>query len=85
MAIEVRSVQTRFNGAVSSRLEAVLEPSNGKAATDELRAALNLVQRYRDAALKALNTTEKHADWTMVDFAVKTDCVVVTVRQGMCG
>jgi hypothetical protein len=44
-----------------------------------------VVQSYRDAALRALRVREKDADWTTVDYAVKTDCVVATVRRGACG
>lgn len=58
---------------------------DGKADTDAPRAALAVVQAYRDASLKALRTIEKGSDWTTVEYAVETDCVVVTVNRGACG
>ena len=85
MSITVRDRRVVVRGPVNETHEVVLEPSGGKADTDALRAALAVVQAYRDAALKALRTKEKDADWTTVDYAVKTDCVVVTVSQGACG
>lgn len=85
MSITVRNRRVVLCGPVNETNEVVLEPSGGKADTDALRAALAVVQAYRIAALRALRTSEKRADWTMVDYAVKTDCVVVTVSQGACG
>lgn len=85
MPITVRSQCAVFQGPVNERHEAVLEPSGGRADIDELRAALDVVQRYRDAAMRALRLREQDADWTMVDYAVKNDCVVVTVNRGACG
>ena len=53
---------------------------------DELRAALAVVDRYKRKAMKAGNTVKENwADWTMVGYAVKTDCVEVKVEQGMAG
>jgi len=53
--------------------------------TAELRQALAIVDRYKKVAMRAAKANEKNADWTMVGYAVKTDCVVVTVEQGACG
>ena len=53
--------------------------------SDELRQALKTVDRYRTSALKIENTSEEDADWTMYQYEVKTDKVIVTVEQGMCG
>lgn len=53
----------------------------------QLRQALATVDRFKQTALRAANAKEgpKGADWTMVGYAVKTDCVIVTVNQGMAG
>ena len=53
--------------------------------TDTLRAALATVDKYRKKAESASGLSPKHADWAMVDFAVKTDAVVCTVQAGACG
>jgi hypothetical protein len=52
--------------------------------TAELRKALAVVERYKKAAMKAAKAG-KDADWTMIGYAVKTDCVLVTIEQGMAG
>lgn len=85
MPITVRSQRAVFQGPVNERHEAVLEPSGGRADTNELKAALDVVQRYRNAAMRALRLRDRDADWTTVEYAVKTDCVVVTVNRGACG
>lgn len=85
MSITVRERRVVVRGPVNETHEVVLEPSGGRADTDALRAALAVVQAYRDAAMKALRVRERDADWTTVDYAVKTDCVVVTVGRGACG
>jgi len=51
----------------------------------ELRRALAVVDRYKKLALKTAKASEKGADWTMIGYAVKTDCVLITVEQGMAG
>lgn len=77
--------KTLYQGAISVKREVTLVPEDLKKDTDELRLALALVDRYKKAALRALKTTEKTADWTMIEYSVKTDCVIVTVDQGACG
>lgn len=83
--MQARETKILYQGAISYKKEVTLVPPNGRAETDELRAALATVERYKRAAFKAMGLNEKGADWTMVDYAVKTDCVVVTVEQGACG
>lgn len=58
-----------------------------KAETDELRAALKVVDQYRLRAHRAAGCSPapKGGDWSMVDFAVKTDTVICTVQVGACG
>lgn len=53
----------------------------------ELRQALAVVDKFKLVALRAAHAKEgaKGADWTMVGYGVKTDCVIVTVHQGMAG
>jgi len=50
----------------------------------ELRRALAIVDRYKKAAMTEAKAG-KDADWTMIGYAVKTDCVLVTITQGMAG
>jgi hypothetical protein len=50
----------------------------------ELREALRVVDRFKLRALKAAKAG-KDADWTTVGYAVKSDCALVTVEQGMAG
>jgi len=56
-----------------------------RAETDELRKALQIVDKYRLRAHSASGLRPKDADWSMVEFAVKTDAVVCTVEIGACG
>ena len=53
----------------------------------ELRAALKVVDAFKSKALHTAKTKDspKAADWTMVGYAIKTDAVVVTIKQGACG
>lgn len=55
--------------------------------TDELRKALKVVDKYRLRAHRAsgFSPAPKGGDWSMVDFAVKTDTVICTVQVGACG
>lgn len=50
----------------------------------ELRKALATVYKFEKLALQVAGES-KNADWTMVEYGVKTDAVFVTVRTGMCG
>ncbi len=81
MSISIREKKTLYQGAVSYKMEVTLVPDDG---TDELRAALAVVDRYRKVAFAALKVGAE-ADWTMVDYVVKDDCVIVTIEQGACG
>lgn len=72
-------------GSINTLYEVTIVPEKGLEDTNELRLALALVDRYKKMALQALKTNEKQADWTMIEYAVKNDCVVVTVNQGMAG
>jgi hypothetical protein len=81
MSIRIREQKTLYCGAVSHKMEVTLVPDDG---TDELRAALAVVDRYREVAFAALKVGAE-ADWTMVDYTVKDDCVTVTIEQGACG
>jgi len=52
---------------------------------DAIRKALSIVGKYRKLALQCASHKDKNSDWTMVDFAVKNDRVIITVKYGMCG
>ena len=73
----------RRNGAVSGYTNLRIEGSAEEMA--ELKVALAVVDRYRKKALKVTGYSEKNADWTMVNYAVKSDCVMIKAQQGMCG
>lgn len=85
MPIAVRSHRSISTGPVDAMYEVVLDPSGGQADIDALRAALAVVESYRSAAMRALKKRERDADWTMVEYDVKPDGVVVRVHQGACG
>ena len=50
----------------------------------ELRAALAVVDRYKKKAMSVAGGC-KYADFVMVGYAVKTDCVEARVEFGSCG
>lgn len=83
--MKTRDAKRTYTGAVNCKYEVTVVPPEGRADTDELRRALATIDRYKKAALKALGLNEKEADWTLVEFGVKTDCVEVWVQQGSCG
>lgn len=80
-----KNARTIVQGAINLTMEVTLVPPKGTEDTTGLRLALAEVDRYKREALKALKLNEKDADWMMVEYAVKNDCVVVTVKQGACG
>lgn len=83
--MKTRDVREINSSAIHVKMEVTLVPDEGIEDTNELRTALATVHRYKKAAMRALSLTEKDADWTMIGFSVKNDCVVVTVEQGACG
>ena len=83
--MKYRDARVVRQGSINTLYEVTIVPEKGLEDTNELRLALALVDRYKKMALQALKTTEKQADWTMIEYAVKNDCVVVTVDQGMSG
>ena len=80
-----RDARTISMGAIHFKQEVTLVPEKGIEDANALRLALALVDHYKKAALSALSTNEKEADWTMIGYAVENDCVIVTVEQGACG
>lgn len=83
--MKTRDVRRISAGAIHLKMEVTLVPEKGLADTNALRAALATVNRYKKAAMQALSLTERGADWTMIEYSVKNDCVVATVEQGACG
>lgn len=58
--------------------------------SEELRAALAIVQKYEKAALKAIQSNRKcnpakDSDWCEISYSVKNDKVIVGIRDGMAG
>jgi protein tyrosine phosphatase len=72
-----------YDGAVRGERSVVISAT--KQETDELRAALAVVERFKKVALQAAKVKEKDADWTMLTYAVKTDKVIVKIEDGACG
>lgn len=85
MKCEVRKVYT---GAVSCTDEVTILLPDPKE-SEVLRQALAVVQKYQDAAAKAIKIRvhgkDPNCDWAMFNFAVKNDKVVVLVESGSCG
>ena len=77
------SIVDKKDGAVSSERTVKVEASTAELA--ELRAALATVDKFKSSALHTVGWREQGADWTMVGYAVKSDAVLITVQQGMCG
>lgn len=81
--MNVVQAQTVFDHAVSGEYKVHIQAT--KEETDELRKALATVDKYKQAALKAVKHKEKDADFTVYKYAVKTDLVVVIIETGACG
>lgn len=79
------TVQEHQFGAVYGKTVIRIEATPEELA--ELRLALATVDKFKSVALRAAKAKEGRngADWTMVGYGVKTDCVIVTVEQGACG
>ena len=84
MSLECKDVRVVRRGAIQLDHEVTVLPKK-EGDMEELRLALAVVDRYKKAALQAIRTREKDADYTMVEYAVKNDCVIVKVRQGAAG
>jgi len=81
--MKAEEVIKEYDGAVRGRRKVVVSAT--KQETDELRAALAVVDKFKRVALQAAKVKEKDADWTMLEYAVKTDRVIVTIEDGACG
>lgn len=71
------------NGSVS--VKDIIKIIPPRSAIEELLAALKVVDQFKNTAIKTLDYDPTKADWHMIDYAVKTDCVIITVSAGMCG
>jgi len=76
-------VSIKHYSAISMEKEVSIELP--KEECDALRKALAIVGKYRKLALQCANHKDKDSDWTEVEYAVKNDKVIVSVRFGMCG
>ena len=76
-------ILSQNDGAVSGHTNLRIDGSAEEMA--ELRAALAIVDKYKKKALKTAGYSKKYADWVMVDYAVKSDCVMIEARSGSCG
>lgn len=74
--------KTIHSGPISREDEIVIPIYNTERA-DRLREALKLVDKYRKIA--NMKVTTKFSDWSMFEYCVKNDRVIVTVKQGACG
>lgn len=72
-------------GPISTRSTIRIEATPEQLA--ELRKALAVVDKFKALAYQLAHAKDgpKGADWTMVGYGVKSDCVLVTVHQGMAG
>ena len=79
------TVQERVPGSVQIRTTVRIEATPEELSA--LRTALAIVDKFKAVALRAAKAREgpRNADWTMVGYGVKNDCVIVTVEQGACG
>lgn len=75
------------SSAVSEQFRVEIPIDND--AANELRNALNVVQRYEKKAINAIKEKTKasplESDWHNVSYGVKNDRVIVTVKDGMAG
>ena len=63
--------------------------SISNAESNELRDALAVVDKYKNAAIFVVKSKKKYdvrtSDWHMVDYCVKDDVVIISVKDGMAG
>jgi len=84
----IESVSQVFQSAVHGQVDVVAALDSNEAA--ELRQALNTIDKYERAVLKAIRKTKQHgdpteSDWRMVKYAIKGNRVTISVKDGMCG
>jgi hypothetical protein len=82
--VKAHLVDHKF-GAISSTDTIRIEATPEELA--QLREALATVDKFKTVAYRLAHAKDgpKGSDWTTVGYSVKTDCVIVTVRQGMAG
>ena len=84
----IKNVDCVFAGVVSGETKISIEID--RQASDELRSALAIVQKYENAAVKAFQNKRKYdprkeSDWCEMSYSVKNDKVIVNIKDGMAG
>lgn len=86
--MNIKSIDRVFDGVVSA--ETAISIEINKQASDELRSALAIIQKYQKAAIKAFQNKQKYdptkkSDWCQISYSVKNDKVIVNIKDGMAG
>jgi hypothetical protein len=81
-------IENVANGVVWSENQVSIDIT--KAQSDELRAALSLIDKYKKIAIKEYRgkykfNPERESDWCEFGYSVKNDKVLVLIRSGMAG
>lgn len=84
LRVKAENRRTVLNSEIKGVYEVTLVPEK-VASIEELSAALKVVEAWREAAVDALRVRANYADWTEVEYLVRPDHVLVTIKQGMCG
>lgn len=80
--MKLQTTQKLEESGVRATRQAIFSISQEE--SDKLRESLKTVDEYKKEAFKALKM-DRGSDWCQTDFAVKNDCVIITVQIGSCG
>lgn len=76
-------VEEIFRGFVNCRRKVTLDIT--KEQSEELMQALKVLEKYKKQAISALEYDIEDSDWHMLEYTVKSDCVIVDIQDGACG
>lgn len=83
--MKIKKTKTNYNGVVSGEYEAIFEVNVEE--LNEIKKALDIVAKYKNLGMEALNLSEKYADITKYDFLYnnKNKTVSLIVKQAAIG
>lgn len=85
--MKFKNIKNVSSNAVSGQVDVTFEIDKTEA--NDLRAALAIVDKYKNAALSAIESETKFdpesSDWCMISYCVKNDKAIISVQDGMTG
>ena len=81
--MKCENIKDDYSGAVSGKVEITF--SVDKAESDELQAALAIVEKYKKAAIAVMEHNPQLSEWHMISYKIKEGKLTVSIEDGMVG